>query len=436
MKQSKFKIALLAGAVFISQAVPTLAEEPHSAKEHAIYKDAPVMKLEEAIAKAIEASPSLQSSKAGLEAAKGAERQAGYWPNPELEFEAENVSGDGQYSGTDSAEYTYGLSQKVEIGGKRSSRKSAAKAIREAASVALLAEKLNLVRDVHIAYTNVLGEIEALELAIEQESLAKEVLDTVSKRVDAAREPEIQKNKAEVAYATSVISREQEERQLKVSEKKLAQLLGRSNLNVSLDHSHFFELEAPAPIENYQEKLRNAPEIKISSYLEKEKESLLSLEKAQNIPDPSLNAGVRDFRDSGDQAFVFGVSFPLPVLNMNQGNIAKAKAELNQARSNGRQMELTLEQNLMENWQGWQASYLEATSLRKRILPAAKKAFDSAWHGYEKGKFPYLEVLDAQRTLFKARASYHDSLKNYHMSRANVERLIGITNDEGQKNAK
>jgi cobalt-zinc-cadmium efflux system outer membrane protein len=434
MKQSKLKATLLAGVVCISQSIPALAEEPHSAKDHNIYKDAPLMTLEEAIDKAIEASPRLRSSKANLEAAEGAERQAGYWPNPELEFEAENISGDGQYSGTDSAEYTYALSQKIEIGGKRSSRKDAAKAVREAASVAFLLEKLSLERDVHIAYANILAEAEALELAIEQENLAKEVLDTVVKRVVAAREPEIQKNKAEVAYATSVISREQEERQLKVSEKNFAQLLGKSDLNISLDHSHFFELEAPDSIKSYQEKLRNAPEILISSYIEKEKESLLSLEKAQNIPDPSLNAGVRDFRDSGNQAFVFGISIPLPVLNMNQGNIAKAKAELKQARSNSRQTELTLEQNLVENWQSWQTSYLEATSLRSHILPAAKKAFDSAWHGYEKGKFPYLEVLDAQRTLFDARSRYHESLKNYHASRANVERLVGITNNEGQKN--
>ena len=117
----------------------------------------------------------------------------------------------------------------------------------------------------------------------------------------------------------------------------------------------------------------------------------------------------------------------MPVLNLNQGNVAKASAELNRARSDSRQTKLMIEQSLTENWQGWQTSYLEASSLRKRILPAAEKAFDLAWQGYEKGKFPYLEVLDAQRTLFKAREQYHVSLKNYHASRANVERIVAVS---------
>jgi outer membrane protein, heavy metal efflux system len=431
MKPIKICIVLFAGVICISQVAPSLAEEPHSAKEHAIYKDAPVIKLKEAIAMAIEKSPRLRSSQAGFEAAKGAEKQAGYWPNPKLEFEAGNISGDGQYRGTDLAEYTYSLSQKVEIGGKRLSRKNVAKAIRQAANVALDAERLNLVRDVNIAYANVLAESEALELATRQEKLDKEVLYAVSKRVKAAREPEIQKSKAEVAYETSVISREQKERQLKVSENKFAQLLGESSLNVSLDHSHFFELEGPAPIEEYKEKLGDAPDTLLASHLAQEKESMLSLEKANAIPDPSFNAGVRNFRENGSQAFVFGVSFPLPLLNLNQGNIAKAKAELSQVRSNGRQAQLMLEQNLIENWQYWQISYLEATRLRNRILPAAENSFNLAWEGYEKGKFPYLEVLDAQRTLFKAREQYYESLKNYHSSRANVERLTAITHNEG-----
>lgn len=422
----------LLGTTALSQ--PAWAAEPHGSDAHqyeeSIYNNGPVVTLQDAVKKALDASPRLQSATAGLEAAKGAEDQAGAWLNPELGFEVENVAGGGQFSGTDSAEYTYGLSQTVEIGGKRSARRNAAQAMRESAQTGVLAERLNLERDIHIAYSNVLSEAEALKLAIDQEQLAKGVLATVSKRVDAAAEPEIQRSKAEVAYATSVIARQQEERQLKVAKEKLARLWGASKLDVSLDHSHFFDLQAPGAFHSYREKLDQIPDIQRLTYMKAQKESLLELERAQAIPDPSFSLGVRDFRDSGDQALLFGVSLPIPVFNQNSGNVAKARAEVSQAESDGRQAELMLGQELTENWQEWNTAFSEADQMQTTLLPAAEKAFKLARSGYEKGKFPYLEVLDAQRTLFNARAQYHDSLKRYHSARANVERLTSTTGDQ------
>jgi cobalt-zinc-cadmium efflux system outer membrane protein len=413
---------------------PAWAAEPHGSDAHkyeeSIYNSGPVVTLEGAVKKALDSSPRLKSVAAGVDAAKGAEDQAGAWPNPEFGFEAENVAGGGQFSGTNSAEYTYGLTQRLEIGGKRSARKSVAQAVRESAQTRILAERLNLERDIHIAYSNVLAEAEALKLAIDQEKLAMGVLATVSKRVDAAAEPEIQRSKAKVAYTTSVIARQQEERQLKVSKEKLARLWGASKLDVSLDHAHFFELRAPNAFHTYREKLNGIPDMQRLSYVKAEKESLLDLERAQAIPDPNFSLGVRDFRDSGDQALLFGVSFPIPVFNQNSGNISKARAEVTQAESDGRQAELMLEQELTENWQEWNSAFSEAEQMQTTLLPAAEKAFRLARSGYEKGKFPYLEVLDAQRTLFNARAQYHNSLKRYHSARANVERLTAITGDQ------
>jgi cobalt-zinc-cadmium efflux system outer membrane protein len=37
----------------------------------------------------------------------------------------------------------------------------------------------------------------------------------------------------------------------------------------------------------------------------------------------------------------------------------------------------------------------------------------------------YLNVLDAQRTLFEAKGQYIEALSAYHKARADVERLIG-----------
>lgn len=423
--------SLLAGTVLFN---PLSAKEPHHAEAHkyvdSIYTSDPVLSLEMAIRLAIEASPRLQSAYARLDAAKGLADQAGYWLNPEIGFEAENIVGGGLYRGTDSAQYTYGLSQKVEIGGKRSARKGAAAAAQEVANTELLAERMNLERDVHIAYSDVLAEAEALKLAIEQEELAKDVLVTVARRVDAAAEPEIQRSKAEVAYATSAIAREQGEHQLHISKGKLARLWGASSLAGSLDHAYFFELESPQSLEIYQKKLNRLPDIQKLAYRQAEKEALLELEKAQKIPDPSFSLGVRDFRDSGDQALVFSVSLPIPVLNQNRGNIARARAELSQAESDARQTELMLEHQLTENWQHWNTAYLEAERLQNKLLPIAEKAFSLARSGYEKGKFSYLEVLDTQRTLFDAQAEYYNSLKRYHAARAYVERLTTETGEQ------
>jgi cobalt-zinc-cadmium efflux system outer membrane protein len=58
-------------------------------------------------------------------------------------------------------------------------------------------------------------------------------------------------------------------------------------------------------------------------------------------------------------------------------------------------------------------------------LPAARSAYEAADEGYRQGKFGYLDILDAQRTLFEAKVRYVSSLTAYHQRRAAIERLIG-----------
>ena len=406
---------------------PLRAEEPHSPEAHkhaeCVYNAGSVLTLPDAIQNALDYSPRLKSAAAGVEAAKGVENQAGHLPNPEIGFEAGNVAGSGEFGGTDSAEFTYSLTQTVEIGGKRSARRKAAEAARGAAGTALMVEQLGIKRDVRIAYYDALAKDEAVKLAVEQEQLAKDVLQTVSEQVQAAAEPEIQLSKAEVAYAASVIERERKEHELKVAKERLAKLLGTSALNSSLDHAHFFELRFPGSIENYRANLARIPDIQRFSHIEMEKESLLDLERARAIPDPKFSLGVRDFRGSGDQAFVFSVSLPIPVFNQNRGNVARAHAEVRQAVNDARQAKLTLERQLTESWEQWSTYYSEAQRLKTKLLPSAERAFKLARIGFAKGRFSYHEVLDAQRTLFDAKSQYYDSLRRYHTARANVERL-------------
>ena len=73
--------------------------------------------------------------------------------------------------------------------------------------------------------------------------------------------------------------------------------------------------------------------------------------------------------------------------------------------------------------------FTEATILADDVVPGAQTAFDAATQGYQVGKFDYLDVLDAQRTLFEAKGQYIRSLAKYHKAKIDVERLIAKSLD-------
>ncbi len=69
------------------------------------------------------------------------------------------------------------------------------------------------------------------------------------------------------------------------------------------------------------------------------------------------------------------------------------------------------------------AAYSEVQTIREETLPAARSAFEAIRQGYREGKFGYLDVLDAQRTLFDVRRQEVRALNAYYQRRADVERL-------------
>ena len=387
------------------------------------------LSIDDAIARVMDASPRLQSVVTGVDVAKGEELQASFRPNPELSLEAEDFGGSDQFGGTNSAEYTLSFNQKIELGGKRDARKKAAQASFAVAQEDVSIERLNIIRDVHAAYINVLADSESVGLAVEQQQLAEDVLKIVNKRVSAAAESEIQKSKAEVTHANTLILKEQASRQVQIARHNLAKLWGAVTFDEHLDKSHLFELEEPGAYEYFIEKLSHLPDIQRLMLESEYKDYLFNLAKTERTADPTVSVGVRRFEEDSDNAFLVGLSIPLQVFNKNQGNIAKAQAELVQTQSNSQQIELNLKQSLFENWQNWKTAYSEASHLKTKLLPAADKSFHLAQSAYERGRFTYLEVLDAQRTLINARDQYLNTLRRYHSARINVKRL---TNSFGE----
>lgn len=401
---------------------PVTATTTAAVAEAAPSPDA-ALSLNDAIQRALAESPRLKAYESALMASKGERRQAGALPNPEIGVEAENVAGQGRYRGTDSAEFTYGVTQLIEVGGKRSARQEAAGKGYEIAGMQYKAARFDLIRDVTAAYAGAVAAQEEVKLAEEQKQLAGEVLESVSKRVAAAAEPLIQKSKAQVALATSEIAYGKAMRGLVTARNRLASLWGGNGGDFTLDSSDFFTLKPPPALPETVSRLAATPDIaRLDAEIGRARANL-ELERANAIPDPRVNVGVREFRESNDQAFVVGVSLPIPVWNLNRGNIARARHEVSRSESVKQATVLGLSNELSRATQELHTAYAEAEALKATILPAAKTAFSLSRQGYQAGRFPYLEVLDAQRTLFEARSQYIAALNTYHARRAEVERL-------------
>ncbi len=88
----------------------------------------PTLTLQQAVDEAMQHSPRVASADAAQKTAKGLLAQADTSPNPSLDLQGSNLAGNGIYKEVDNTDqYFAGLSQQIELGGKRSARREAAK---------------------------------------------------------------------------------------------------------------------------------------------------------------------------------------------------------------------------------------------------------------------------------------------------------------------
>jgi cobalt-zinc-cadmium efflux system outer membrane protein len=155
------------------------------------------------------------------------------------------------------------------------------------------------------------------------------------------------------------------------------------------------------------------------------RQALVQVERSRRIPDVTVSLGARRNEELGLNQAIFGVSIPLPIFNRNQGNVLEALRRTDKARDELSVAQIRLANELALAYQRLDTARQEVESLQRDILPGAQSAYDAATQGFEMGKFSFLEVLDAQRTLFQVKSQYLRALADAHRSAAEIERILG-----------
>ena len=168
-----------------------------------------------------------------------------------------------------------------------------------------------------------------------------------------------------------------------------------------------------------------------------ERQALLRAERARAVPDVTIGGGYRRF-ELGTNAFIATVTVPLPVFDRNRGAQIEARERIAKAEEDRRAASVRLRQLVEESHASAARAESEVRSLRDQVVPAAESVYAAVSEGYRLGKFGYMEVLDARRTLAAVRAQLVRAQTELQRSFADLQRLTAsptnsITNGEQQQ---
>jgi cobalt-zinc-cadmium efflux system outer membrane protein len=377
-----------------------------------------VLTLAAALDLARDANPEISAARREVEANDGAVRQAGFPRNPELAAAIEDTR---QATRTT----TLQLNQPIELGGKRRARVTAAERGRDAAVADLAAKQADVRAAVVSAFYDVLIAQERHRLAQASIALAQQASNAASRRVSAGKVSPVEETKARIAESGVRIELAQAAGELARARKRLTATWGSSVPGFERADGDVDTLPDLPALSGLVQRLRQSPDLMRARIEVDRRQALSQVERARQTPDITVSIGAKRDEQLGRTQAILGVSIPLPFFDRNQGNLQEALRRTDKARDQLTAAEVRLDSDLAQAHERLQVARQEAQLLQRDILPGAQSAYDAATKGFEFGKFDFLDVLDAQRTLLQAKSQFLRALSEGHRAAAEIERLVG-----------
>ncbi len=376
--------------------------------------------LERALQSAFADNPDLAAAQWEIGVAEGDRQQAGLIPNPQVSWEAEDTR-------RRSRTTTLMLSQPLELGGKRGARIEVAERAQDAASIELERRRNELRADVIQAFYSSTTAQQRLSLTEQSLLLAERGLRVAQGRINAGKAAPVEAMRAQVQLSQVRLQLRRAERDQATAYQQLAQVTGAPQATFTRAEEPTSALPAIASSQILLDRLPDTAELRLARLQINQKEASLGLEKALRIPDLTVSIGSQYSETDRERVNLLGVSMPIPLFNRNQGNVLAAARRTDQARDLRNASELRLRSEVQSGLDQWATANTEVNAFNQVILPAAQSAVDSATRGFEMGKFNFLDVLDAQRTLFEARSQYLQAVADATDAWVRIERIYGDT---------
>lgn len=412
---SVFRRALAIGLMGLCAQSPALAEATNQT----------TLTLREALSRSLEKHPALARYPFRARAAEARALQAGLKPNPEISLEVENLGGSGRFEGVDSAESSLVLSQVIELGGKRESRRKVARLHGELVDRDYALARLDVLTQTAEHYLAVARAQERRRLAEVGRALAERARSTAESRVEAGRANAAELNRARIALTRAELDVARADRTLATARRQLASNWGQTGTDFSRVDARLFELPEVPDFETLSGRLDASPQLTRLLTRERLKQAEMQLARSRSRQNLTVGAGIKRFEESGDNALVFSVSMPLGLHDRNQGEVAARRAEYEQVAAEQQATRLALSVGLHRAYQQLEQARDTARSLKYDALPQAEQALGRTEAGYASGRYSYLELMDTRQERLAVERDAIEAAVGFFEAVLALERLTG-----------
>jgi cobalt-zinc-cadmium efflux system outer membrane protein len=381
--------------------------------------------LREALARTMKSNLDLAAYQYVLKAQDGRITQAGLKPNPMLSASLENVLGTGETKGFGNGELTLSLSQLIELGGLRDKRVAVARGERATLEIDGHIRRLDVVADTARRFVTLASEQELHRLTHQAVELAEKTATAVDRRIKAAKSPLAEQERAAVALERARSDDAHAEHEILTARYALAAAWGATEPDFVSASADLYDLTTVESYDALVAKLDAMPDLERYVGEARLRESEVTLALASAKPGLEVGVGMRRLQGSRDTALVFSLGMPLPVYNRNQGLVAEAQARKAGAEASRDAAAVKSRTALFGYYRELLDRRREVEALAQRALPSAESALKNTEYAYERGRYGYLEFVDAQRELLAVKRSLIEAATQYHLTLIEIERLTG-----------
>ncbi len=380
----------------------------------------------------------LLAARQRLAIAEGRVIQAGLRPNPIFETEYGSprfLAGESEY------DFSAGLSQTFELGGKRGKRKAVAELELQQVRAEVFALERRIGAEIRQNYTKAIGAARQLDV----------IGRLLAADAELARVTEARLNEGDVAPLDLNLVKVESDR-LRVSqieatselETALLELRTLTGIDVTAPLRIAPQAERPPRLdlglnELTEQALRDRADLQAARIGERLGTARINLARSGAVP--NVAASVRfsrakeiidlpetaggGFAGDLDNELTFGVSIAIPVFNRNQGEIAAATGEQVRAVRTREFLESTIRSDVAVAYRQYRAAAETLVLYSTQILPRAEANLQTVRAAYNAGDFSMFEVVAEQRRLIENVTGFNQTLRDYYTALARLEAAVG-----------